>query len=98
MAFEQILRELRANKQRTREQLGSLRSEMRLEMSLEKSRQKDISLQSALKFQSFESKVECEVGNSDANLGKMRYDILASVTGFFFASVAAFLGYLRLIG
>lgn len=95
LALEQILRELRANKQRTREALGTIRSEMRLEISLERGKQRDLNLQNVLKFQDMQTKVEAEVGNARAASGKLRHDIFYSLAGLLFTSAAALLGYLR---
>lgn len=95
LSLEQILRELRANKQRTREALGAIRSEMRLEISLERGRQRDLTLQNVLKFQDLQSKVDGEVGNAAAASGKLRHDIFYSLAGLLFTSTAALLGYLR---
>lgn len=96
LSLEQLLRELRATRQRSRESLGAIRSEMRLEMSLERGRQRDAALATALNFQDLQTRVDMEAGNSYAALGKLRHDIFYSLTGFFFTSAAALLGYLRL--
>jgi len=69
---------------------------MRLELSLERGRMRDNVLGQSLKLQDLENMVDTEVGNAHATLGKMRHDIFYSLTGFFFTSAAAMLGYLRL--
>ena len=93
---DQLLRELRTGRQKSRESLGVLKSELRLEMSVEKGRQRDANLMHMLKFQDLTSKIDAASSNGYAALGKLRHDIFYSMTGFFFTSAAALLGYLRL--
>ena len=95
-SLEQLLRELRTSRQRSREALGSIRSEMRLEINLERGRQRDSALQAALKFQDLQTKSDAETGNAYAALAKLRHDIFYSLTGFLFTSIAALFGFLRL--
>lgn len=67
-------------------------------MSVEKGRQRDGVLLHTIRFQDLRSKIDTEVANGFAALGKLRHDIFYSMTGFFFTSAAAVLGYLRLFG
>jgi hypothetical protein len=97
ITLDQLLKDLITNRQRSRETLGSLRSDLRLEINLERTRQRDTVLQAELKFHDLITRIESEVGNSQAILAKLRHDIFYSLTGFLFTSIAAFLGYLRLI-
>lgn len=96
LAIEQLLRELMSNRQRSRETLGTIRSEMRLEVNLERGRQRDAALATSLRFQDLMTRVESETGNSYAALAKLRHDIFYSLTGFMFTSAAALFGFLRL--
>ncbi len=95
-SLETLLRELRSSRQRARETLGAIRSETRLEINLERGRQRDAALATALKFQDLQTQVDAEVGNAHAALAKLRHDIFYSLTGFLFTSIAAYFGFLRL--
>ena len=97
MAIEQLIRELMTHRQRSREALGSIRSEMRLEVNLERGRLRDAALATALRFQDLMTRVGSETGNSYAALAKLRHDIFYSLTGFMFTSTAALFGFLRLV-
>ena len=96
LASEALLRELVNHRQRSREALGAIRSDMRLEINLERGKQRDVALSTALQFQDLMTRVESETGNSYAALAKLRHDIFYSLTGFLFTSVAALFGFLRL--
>lgn len=48
-----------------------------------------------VKLQQFKAKIDNEVGNCMASVEKLRHDIFYSLSGFFFTSAAALLGYLR---
>ena len=93
---DQLLRDLRTSRQRSREALGTIRSEMRLEVNLERGKQRDVALETALKFQDLQTRIDSEVGNAYAALAKLRHDIFYSLTGFLFTSIAALFGFLRL--
>jgi hypothetical protein len=95
-ATEQLLRDLRTNRQRFHETLGTIRSEMRLEVNLERGKQRDAALETALAFQDLKTRVDAEAGNAYAVLAKLRHDIFYSLTGFLFTSIAALFGFLRL--
>ena len=90
-----IFRELRIGRQKTREGFLGIRSEMRLEKVLEKGRARDEKLERDFRLQRFRAKVDSEVGNCLASIEKLRHDIFYSLSGFFFTSAAALLGYLR---
>lgn len=94
--MEKLLGDLRSNRQRSRDTLNAIRSEMRLEVNLERGRQRDAALVAALRFQDLKTRVDAEVGNAHAALAKLRHDIFYSLTGFLFTSVAALFGFLRL--
>lgn len=68
---------------------------MRLERVLEKGRARDETLDRDFRLQRFRAKVDSEVGNCLASIEKLRHDIFYSLSGFFFTSAAALLGYLR---
>lgn len=93
--FNNIYRELRAGRQKTREGFLNILSEMRLEKVLEKGRARDEVLDRDFKLQQFRAKVDGEIGNCSAAIEKLRHDIFYSLSGFFFTSAAALLGYLR---
>jgi hypothetical protein len=95
-SMEKLLGDLRTNRQRSRDTLSAIRSEMRLEVNLERGRQRDAALVAALRFQDLKTRVDAEVGNAHAALAKLRHDIFYSLTGFLFTSVAALFGFLRL--
>lgn len=92
---DQLLLELRLGRQRARESLGALKSELRLEMSLEKGRQRDSHLAQTIKYQDLQSKIDTETSNGLASVEKLRHEILYSALGVLFTSAAAFFGYLR---
>ena len=96
-ALGQLQRDLRSGRQKAREALGQLRSEMRLELSLEKGKQRDATMGQHIRFQDVRARIDSEVANGHVALGKLRHDIFYSMTGFFFTSVAALFGYLRYI-
>lgn len=98
MAHDSLFREFIQNIQKSKESLSSLKSESRLEISLEKGRIRDSFLAQFLKFQDLHSKIDTEGSNGNATIGKLRHEIFYSLTGFFFTSVAALLGYLRYYG
>lgn len=93
--LDNLYRELRTGRQKTREGFLSIRSEMRLEKVLEKGRARDEGLDRDFKLQRFKAKVDSEIGNCLASIEKLRHDIFYSLSGFFFTSAAALLGYLR---
>lgn len=96
-ALSQLQRELRTGRQRARESLGLLRSELRLELAMEKGRQRDGSIGLLLKCEDLRAKADSQVADGRVALGKLRHDLFYSMTGFFFTSVAALFGYLRYI-
>ena len=96
-ALSQLQRELRTGRQRARESLGQLRSELRLELALEKGRQRDAAIGLLLKCEDLRGKIDGQVAEGRVALGKLRHDLFYSMTGFFFTSVAALFGYLRYI-
>ncbi len=71
---------------------------MRLEVNLERGRQRDNAQAITLRYQDLMTRVEAEAGNSWAALAKLRHDIFYSLTGFMFTSCAALFGFLRLTG
>lgn len=96
-ALSQLQRELRTGRQRSRESLGQLRSELRLELALEKGKQRDAAIGLLLKCEDLRGKIDGQVAEGRVALGKLRHDLFYSMTGFFFTSVAALFGYLRYI-
>lgn len=96
LAAEEALRELRTLRHRTRESLASIRSERRLELCAERARQRDDALATALRYQELHAAIDAERGAARAALGKLRHDMLYSLTGFFFTAAAALFGFLRL--
>lgn len=97
LVLERQMGELRGAKQRTRESLAGIRSEMRLEMALERSRQRDAAINTLIKFQDLKTSIDKEVGDAYATLAKLRHDIFYSLSGFLFTSIAALFGFLRLM-
>ena len=93
--LDNLYRDLRRGRQKTREGFLGIRSEIRLEKVLEKGRVCDGTLERDFKLQQFKAKVDSEVGNCLASIEKLRHDIFYSLSGFFFTSAAALLGYLR---
>ncbi len=93
--LDNLFRELRTGRQKTRESFLGIRSEMRLEKVLEKGRARDECIERDFRLQRFKAKVDNEVGNCFASIEKLRHDIFYSLSGFFFTSAAALLGYLR---
>ena len=79
--LEGLFNDLALNRQKMREKLASLKSEMRLEMSLEKGRMRDSVLSYNLKYQDLYSKIDTEASNGYAATGKLRHDIFYSLTG-----------------
>jgi hypothetical protein len=94
-ALEQLHRDLRTGKQRLRESIISIRSELRLQKALDKGKYQEEVMERDVKLQQFKAKIDNEVGNCMAAVEKLRHDIFYSVSGFFFTSAAALLGYLR---
>ncbi len=97
VALEALLRDLRQTRQRAQESIANCRSEMRLQASLERERQRDQCNKAQLEFQDLISTVDTEMENANTLIGKVRHEIVFSLSGFFFGSVAATLGLLRLI-
>lgn len=95
LAHEQLVKDLHIGRQKIREKLAALRSEIRFEMSMEKGKMRDAMMMNQLKYQDLYSKIDTEVSNGYALTGKLRHDIFYSLSGFFFTSAAALLGYLR---
>lgn len=93
---ECTLRDLRTTRQRIRDLLATVRSERRLDCSLEQSRQRHALVEMNLKWSELQNKVDAALGQARTALGKLRHDVLYTLTGFFFTSIAAFFGYLRL--
>lgn len=96
-ALEQLHRDLRAGRQRIREEILTIRSELRLQKVTDRGRAHEEAIERELKLQQFRAKVDGEVGNGLAAVEKLRHDIFYSLSGFFFTSVAALLGYLRFV-
>jgi hypothetical protein len=96
-SLSQLQRELRSGRQKARESLNHLRSELRLDLSIEKGKQRDSALGHLIRFEDVRGRIDGEVANGYVGLGKLRHDIFYSMTGFFFTSVAALFGYLRYI-
>lgn len=95
-SMEQLLREMRTQRQKARETLAGIRSEVRLEINLERGKQREAALQTMIKFQDLQTQIDAETGNAYATLAKLRHDIFYSLTGFLFTSIAALFGFLRL--
>ena len=70
--LSQLQRDLRAGRQKVRETLSQLRSELRLDLTLEKGKQKDASIGQLLRIQDLHSRVDSEVANGRVGLGKLR--------------------------
>lgn len=81
LSHEQLVKDLTMGRQKIREKLAALRSEIRLEMSLEKGRMRDSLMMYRLKYQDLYSKIDSEVSNGFASTGKLRHDIFYSLTG-----------------
>lgn len=94
---DQIARELIIGKQRCREMLGNTRSELKLEMSLERGRLKDSQAALNMKIQGLAAKYEHEAANCESAVQKMRQETMYTIIGYLFTSMAAFLGFLRLL-
>jgi hypothetical protein len=95
--LDQVHRELLLGRQRSKESLGMIRSEMKLDLSLEKGRQRDAQSNINMKIHNLRSKYESEATNCRSNIQKIRQETVYSLLGYLFTSVAAFLGYLRLL-
>jgi len=96
-ALSALQRDLRTGRQRARESLGQMRSEMRLELALEKGKQRDGAVGLLLRCEDLRARIDAQVAEGRVSLGKLRHDLFYSMTGFFFTSVAALFGYLRYI-
>ena len=94
-ALEQLHRDLRTGKQRIRESILAIRSELRLQKALDKGKYQEEVMERDVKLQQFKAKIDNEVGSCMAAVEKLRHDIFYSLSGFFFTSAAALLGYLR---
>lgn len=94
---DQIVRDLMISRQRCREGLGMIRSEIKLDMSIERGRQKDNQALINMKIQSLSSKFDSECINCLSSIQKIRQETMYTIVGYLFTSVAAFLGFLRLM-
>lgn len=81
LAQEQLSKDLHNGRHRVREKLLSLRSEGRLEMTLEKSRMRDVLLGAELNYQDLYSKIDTETSNGFATTEKLRHELFYSLTG-----------------
>ncbi len=96
LALDESLAELRALRIRTREALAGMRADRRLELSGERGRQRDEALAMVMRVRELDGAVDAEREAAQAALGKLRHDLLYSLTGFFFTGAAALFGFLRL--
>lgn len=94
---DQIGRDLVVGKQRARELLSNTRSELKLEMSLERGRLKDGQAALNMKIQGLAAKYEHEAANCASAVQKMRQETMYSIVGYLLTSMAAFVGFLRLL-
>lgn len=95
--YDQVSRDLFLGKQRCRETLGMIRSEIKLDMSIERGRQKDKQASINMKIQNLSSKFEGEAANCISSIQRIRQETMYTIVGYLFTSVAAFLGFLRLM-
>jgi hypothetical protein len=95
LTHEQLMKDLHSGRQKIREKLANLRSEIRFEISMEKGKMRDSMMMNQLKYQDLYSSIDTEVSTGYTTTGKLRHEIFYSLTGFFFTSAAALLGYLR---
>ena len=65
------------------------------EKALDRSKYQEEIMDRDVKLHQFKAKIDNEVGNCMAAVEKLRHDIFYSLSGFFFTSAAALLGYLR---
>ena len=93
--LDSIYREFRIGRQRTKEDILNIKADIRLKKVLEKGRARDWGLDSDIRIHKYKTKIDNEVGNCLAAIEKLRHDIFYSLSGFFFTSAAALLGYLR---
>lgn len=98
LATDRIGREITALLQKSRDSASSVRAESSLELGIERGRLRDGLGKARIKFHELKNGVDIEASNTQAALVRLRNDIFYSLIGFFFTSVAAFLGYLRYYG
>lgn len=94
---EHMNRDLMLHSQRCRETLATMKSEIKLEMSIERSRQKDSLASLKMKIEALNNKFDSEAANCLAYIQKIRQETMYTIVGYLFTSVAAFLGFLRLM-
>ena len=84
LPLESLQRELSVGRQRCREQLAAIGSEMKLELHCERGRQRDALMSLGLKVQDLENRAAVEGSNGLAHLGKLRHEIIYTLYGLFF--------------
>lgn len=98
LATDRVGREITALLQKSRDAASSVRAESSLELGIERGRLRDGLGKARIKFHELKNGIDVEASNAQAALVRLRNDIFYSLIGFFFTSVAAFLGYLRYYG
>lgn len=94
---DQVTRDLVLGKQRCRELLTMIRSEIKLDMSIERGRQKDSQALLNMKVQNLSARFDGEVSSCLSSIQRIRQETMYTIVGYLFTSVAAFLGFLRLM-
>lgn len=90
-----LLADLRLARQKSRQDLHAIRSDLKLDFALERGRSRDAWLSQTIKLQDLSNRLDTEIGNGMTGIEKLRHEILYSALGVLFTSAAAFFGYLR---
>lgn len=90
-----LLADLRLTRQKARQDLHTIRSDLKLDFALERGRGRDAWLSQTIKLQDLSNRLDTEIGNGMTGIEKLRHEILYSALGVLFTSAAAFFGYLR---
>jgi len=96
-SFDTLLRELRTHRQRAREALSTIRSNMRLELSEEKSRQRDLFNKTTLSFLSFRNALSEDVGSARMTGGRIANELIIAIVGYLMTTCAAIFSFLRVV-
>jgi hypothetical protein len=94
---DQVNRDLLLGRQRCRETLGMIKSEIKLDMSIERGHQKDKQASINMKIQNLSARFESDAASCLSSIQRIRQETMYTIVGYLFTSVAAFLGFLRLM-
>lgn len=95
--YDALARDLRMNQTKLSESLAHLKSDLRLELSVERGKQREAGQAMSLKLAEAQLMMDQEVGAVRSSLSKVNYDIYYTLIGITLSSAAAFLAYLRFI-